>query len=283
MVYTSSLQLLKKVREDLLTDFPEEAEPLAFQIVEYLSGLERTDIVVDKTFTTGPQFEHQLTTILDRILTHEPVQYVLGNASFYGRNFKVNPSTLIPRQETEELVHLILNDIKGKEELMILDVGTGSGCIPITLALENNKHTIEALDISKEALETAKENAQNLGATVFFFHMDILSANLPKTYDVIISNPPYVLESEKQFMAPNVLDHEPETALFVPDKLPLLFYERITELAINHLNPNGKIYFEINEQFGDEVVELLTKNVFKQVTLHKDLNGKPRFVSGLFT
>ena len=136
----------------------------------------------------------------------------------------------------------------------------------------------EGLDVSKEALEIARRNADTLGADVQFFEHNILHDDLTKIYDAIVSNPPYVLESEKQLMQPNVLEHEPASALFVPDELPLLFYERITELALKHLNPNGHIYFEINEQFGDEVVELLTKNVFQNVTLHKDLNGKPRFV-----
>lgn len=283
MVYTNSLQLLKQLKDRLTKSFPNEAEPMAFQIVEHFSGLNRTEIIVDKPFTTGPQFEHQIQSVIKRVLSNEPIQYVLGNAHFYGRFFEVNPSTLIPRQETEELVHLILDDIKGKEELLILDIGTGTGCIPITLELENKHQIIEALDISKDAVETAKRNNQALGTNVFFFQMDVLNNSLPKMYDVIISNPPYVLESEKELMQPNVLKHEPTTALFVPDKLPLLFYERITELALNHLNPNGRIYFEINEQFGDEIVELLTKNTFKQATLHNDLNGKPRFVSGILT
>lgn len=281
MVYTSSLQLLKNLQEALVQKFPNEADTIAFQIVEHFSGFTRTDILVDKPMATGPQFDDQIQQITERVLSNEPIQYVLGKAHFFGRMFEVNPSTLIPRQETEELVQIILQDVEAKKGLLALDIGTGTGCIPITLSLENPNLLVEALDFSREALETAKKNAQALKANVQFFELDVLNNNLSKTYDIIVSNPPYVLESEKELMQPNVLEHEPSTALFVPDELPLLFYERITELALEHLNPNGKIYFEINEQFGDEVLELLTKNVFHQVTLHKDLNGKPRFVSGI--
>jgi len=176
----------------------------------------------------------------------------------------------------------VLKELSLSRNLAILDIGTGSGCIPITLKLEANQHQYEGIDISEAALETATQNAKLLSAKVVFNHLDILKDRLTKKYDIIISNPPYVLENEKPQMKQNVLAHEPHSALFVPNTNPLLFYKRITQIASNHLNPNGKLYFEINEQFGKEVVDLLASHSFTQVTLHQDLNGKDRFVSGKY-
>lgn len=283
MVKTASYQLLKQIRTELYEHLPEEAETLAFIVVEYFSGYSKTDILIDKTFTTDPQFENQIKDIIRRLLEDEPVQYILGEAFFYDRPFEVNHATLIPRQETEELVHLILDDIKNQQNLSILDIGTGTGCIPITIKLETSRsHTIEAIDISKHAIETAIKNASQLGADINFRILDILGESLQCGYDVIISNPPYVLESEKEQMKPNVLNYEPHHALFVLDENPLLFYKRITELASKNLNTNGKLYFEINEQFGNETVALLESFSFQSVVLHQDLNGKDRFVSGVW-
>ncbi len=281
MVNTLSYQLFKKIREQLIEQFSEEADPLAFIIVEHFSGFSKMDIITDKPFLTGSQFELQIDAIINRLHKNEPLQYILGKAYFYDRPFTVNEYTLIPRQETEELVHLIVEDIKNQENLSILDIGTGSGCIPITLQLETPSHQLEAVDVSKDALEVAAQNAKNLGANVGFTQFDILHKELTKNYDVIISNPPYVLHSEMAEMKENVLDYEPHLALFVKNNNPLLFYKRITELANKHLKPHGRLYFEINEQFGNEVIELLTSYSFKQVKLHQDLNGKDRFVSGV--
>ena len=283
MVKTFSYQLTKDIRSQLLKQFPEEADTLAFIIVEHFSGYSKTDILINKPFTTGPQFDYQVKEIIRRLLTNEPIQYILDKAYFYDRPFEVNPSTLIPRQETEELVHLILDNIKNQQNLSILDIGTGTGCIPITLRLEtDSSHIIEALDISKHAIETAIKNASLLGAPINFKILDILEEILTVKYDVIISNPPYVLDSEKELMKPKVLDYEPHHALFVLDENPLLFYKRITEIASRSLNPNGRLYFEINEQFGTETVALLESFSFKNVVLHQDLNGKDRFVSGIW-
>ena len=282
MVKTYSYQLFKKIKGKLQASFTEEAETLAFTIIEHFSGYTKTDIITDKTFLTGPQFEGQIQKIIERLLKDEPIQYVLGKAYFYDRAFDVNSSTLIPRQETEELVYLVLNEIKNQSHLSILDIGTGSGCIPITLKLASNSHTIEAIDISNHALETATKNAKQLKADVDFKLLDILEEKLTKKYDVIISNPPYVLDSEKVLMKENVLNYEPHYALFVLDNNPLLFYKRITQLASNRLSPNGKLYFEINEQFGSEMVDLLKSYSFQKVVLHKDLGGKDRFVSGVW-
>ncbi len=281
MVKTFSYQLLKNIRAQLLPQFNEEAEPLAFMIVEHFSGFDKTDILIDKPFHSEPQFEKQIQSIIKRLKSNEPIQYILGKAYFYERPFLVNEHTLIPRQETEELVYLVLNELDNNRKLVILDIGTGSGCIPITLKLEANQHLYEGIDISKKALQTASQNADELKAKVDFNYLDILKDRLTKKYDVIISNPPYVLENEKPQMKQNVLAHEPHSALFVPNTNPLLFYKQITQVALNHLTPNGKLYFEINEQFGKEVVDLLMSHSFKQVSLHQDLNGKDRFVSGV--
>jgi len=265
-----------------MAPFAEEADTLAFTIVEHFSGYSKTDIITDKSFTSDPQFENKIEAIMERLLKNEPIQYILGKAYFYDRVFEVNASTLIPRQETEELVHLVLNDIKSQPCLSILDIGTGSGCIPITLKLECDSHKIEGVDISKQAIETAIHNANQLNAKVKFKRLDILEEKLTEKYDVIISNPPYVLDSEKRLMKENVLNFEPHDALFVQDDTPLLFYKRITELASKNLTPNGKLYFEINEQFGKKMVELLQSYSFKEIVLHQDLNGKDRFVSGVW-
>lgn len=281
MVKTFSYQLVKHTRKKLVKQFPEEADTMAFQVVEHFSGLSRTDILLDKPFSSGPQLDAHIERIIDRLLANEPLQYILGVAYFYNHLFEVNSFTLIPRQETEELVQLVLNDVKNETQLSIIDIGTGSGCIPISIQLESGLHKIEGIDISKHALETAKSNALKLGASVEFNLLDILERDLPTTYDVIISNPPYVLESEKALMKPNVLEHEPATALFVPNANPLLFYKRITEQAAQHLTANGKLYFEINEQFGKEVVALLALYSFSNIILHQDLNGKDRFVTGI--
>ncbi len=283
MVKTLSYQLFKKIREQLVEQFSEEADSLSFILIEHFSGFTRTEIITDKPFTTSPQFENKINDIISRLLENEPIQYILGKAYFYDRAFEVNHSTLIPRQETEELVHLILNDIKNLKNLSILDIGTGTGCIPITLKLESSTHTLKSVDISKHAIETATVNAESLGAKVEFQLLDILEENLSQSYDVIISNPPYVLDSERALMKDNVLKHEPHYALFVLDENPLLFYKRITLLASKNLNTNGKLYFEINEKFGNEVVELLKSYSFSQIVLHQDLNGKDRFVSGVLS
>ncbi len=280
MVKTQSYQLFKKIRHQLNEHFSEEAETLSFLIIEHFSGFNKTDIITDKVFTTGPQFETQIDSIIQKLINEEPIQYVLGKANFYDRDFTVNEHTLIPRQETEELVHLILQDIKYKANLSILDIGTGTGCIPITLKLEARSIKAEGIDISKEALNIASANAKELNAEISFNRLDILTENLNETYDIIISNPPYVLNSEKELMKANVLNNEPHQALFVADNTPLLFYNRITELACKHLKKSGQLYFEINEKFGNEVVKLMQSHSFTEVVLHQDLNGKDRFVSG---
>jgi release factor glutamine methyltransferase len=234
--------------------------------------------------------------IIDRINQSEPVQYVLEETEFYGRKFKVNKNVLIPRPETEELVDLIIKENRKQKKIKVLDIGTGSGCIAITLGKELPEAEVYALDISKEALQTARENALMNNAKVELIEFDIISPvedkqNSPylgqaklitHNLDIIVSNPPYVRESEKKQMHANVLDHEPYTALFVKDEDPLIFYEKIILFAKEHLTNGGKCYFEINEKFGEKIAELFLKNNFSDVRVIKDLQDKYRMAVGVW-
>jgi len=215
---------------------------------------------------------------LERLKTHEPIQYVLGKTTFMNLEFKVNSSVLIPRPETEELVRLILNeDLDGKE---ILDIGTGSGCIAVSLAKNLPNAKVSALDISKDALEVAKENAKSNNVDIEFINADIFEYKSEKKYDIIVSNPPYVRESEKLLMKKNVLDFEPHLALFVDDIDPLLYYKEIINSLKCNLNVNGFFFFEINTIYYDQLEKLLKNYGFHINSLYDHLNHK-RFMSGL--
>ncbi len=230
-----------------------------------------------------------LDTCMQRLLNNEPLQYVIGETEFYGLRFYVNKHVLIPRPETEELLDLIVNDLKNynnsDKEISILDIGTGSGCIAISLKKNVKSSTVYALDISENALEVAKENAVLNDVKMEFILDSILKPeskilnNL--LVDVIVSNPPYIRKSEAALMHYNVLQHEPHLALFVDDDDALLFYTHITVFASQHLKPNGKLYFEINEAKGEEVQKLLVGNNFTDIKLIKDFSGKERMVSAL--
>jgi len=215
----------------------------------------------------------------DRLKKGEPIQYILGKAPFYGHEFLVNSSTLIPRNETEELVHLILKENKSTG-LKVLDIGTGTGCIPISLALEMQQAKVYGLDISEEALDVARKNAKQLHTDVIFLKSNILEELPPiEDLDILVSNPPYIPEKGKAEMHPNVLDFEPGLALFVPDQDPLLFYRVIAEKGKKLLKPGGKLYFEIHEEFGAEVLSLLEEKGYVELRLLKDLNGKDRMIT----
>lgn len=221
---------------------------------------------------------------LQRLLNQEPVQYILGETEFYGLPMKVDKNVLIPRPETEELVEWILQDLKasGTEKPEILDIGTGSGCIAISLAKNLPKAAVTALDVSAGALEVAKANAALNEVSVKFDQINILKAeDLSARYDVIVSNPPYVRELEKHEIKPNVLENEPATALFVKDENPLLFYEKITKLAQAALKENGSLYFEINQYLGRETEQLLKEAGFK-TELRKDFLRNDRMLKGKF-
>jgi release factor glutamine methyltransferase len=258
----------------------QEARSLAKHVLKYQLGSTAVDLITEKEFMIPVQQWKDTQRVIERLKSCEPLQYIYGETDFYGRTFMVNPFVLIPRPETEELVHLIINEnlISG---LKIFDIGTGSGCISVTLAKELRNPKVYALDIDKNALQVASKNAMNHRAPVNFLHLNILEHLLPVSeLDIIVSNPPYVREKEKANMHDNVLSYEPAKALFVPDEDPLLFYRRITHLANRHLKRGGKLYFEINEAFGNEVVGLLDAYNFIDVALIKDLQGKDRIVKG---
>ena len=216
---------------------------------------------------------------LELLLDERPIQYITGIAEFAGLKFKVDENVLIPRPETEELVDWIVETIESKREVRILDIGTGSGCIPITLSLMLPGAEVHALDVSKGALDLAKENARVLGARVRFFRLDVLKAgNLDEEYDLIVSNPPYIRESEKSGMRGNVLKHEPDIALFVEDEDPLLFYRKIAALGRNALADNGLLFFEINENLAGPTLEILEEQSYRNMEVKKDIYGKDRMI-----
>ena len=209
-----------------------------------------------------------------------PLQHVVGFGEFYGRRFKCGPEALIPRPETEELVDWVIQGIGklGNWEISVLDIGTGTGCIPITLGLEAPKIQTQGIDISEGALSLASKNAEQLKANTTFHQLDILNEKLNGQYNIIVSNPPYIPESDKVQMHSNVLEHEPELALFVPNNDPLLFYRTIAQKAKTALSKNGKLYFEIHESYGDATKALLESEGYSEVIIKQDLQGKDRMV-----
>lgn len=253
-----------------------EARTVVMWLFEAYLSVDRKDVLNNNTIPLIPE---NLENAMTQLMAGEPIQYILAKAPFYGREFKVGPGVLIPRNETEELVHLILQNHKGK--MKVLDLGTGSGCIAISLALEWAEAQVSALDISVQALGIAKHNAAKYAANLNFIKADVLQKDLNlEKFDLMVSNPPYVLEKERVFMQANVLKHEPELALFVPNEDPLRFYKAIASHGKKALNPNGFLYFEINEAFGPEVVALLKDEGFVNVQLIQDINGKDRIVFG---
>jgi release factor glutamine methyltransferase len=260
--------------------YPEtEIKSFSYLIIEKLTGFSRTEIIVNKNTLFSDEQHHVIETFIEKLKKNVPIQYILGETEFFGLTFNVNESVLIPRPETEELVEWIRSENNRSADLNILDIGTGSGCIAISLKHEFPNASVHAFDISEQALNTARSNAERNKLDVTFSRTDILNA--PETeqrWDIIVSNPPYVTEQEKSSILPNVLEHEPHLALFVPDNDPLLFYRCIALFAKHHLKPQGKLYFEINRTFGVETVELLTDLGFCNVELRKDISGNDRMV-----
>lgn len=277
-------ELVNKISLD---DNPDEVYTIVYIILEHFFALSRTDIMAEKEVMLTPQVEQRLKDVIDRINRHEPVQYVLDEAVFFGRKFHVNPAVLIPRPETEEIVRVVLQynalySEKKKNGIKICDIGTGSGCIAITLALEIPGAKVCGTDISEAALAVARQNADKLGADVNFVQHNILSGGLPESdLDVIVSNPPYITPAEKAEMKKNVMNYEPHLALFVPENDPLLFYNVITCTARETLRPGGLLCVEVNEKFGKEIAQLLTTGGFKNVHIVKDMNNKERIISGV--
>lgn len=276
------MQVAKKLIRDSLSQLycEQEIESISKLIFEKVLVLSRLQVHLNQHETISTANLTQITEIVNRLIQFEPIQYILGETEFYGLPLNVNPSVLIPRPETEELVDWIINDCPPTNPI-ILDIGTGSGCIPIALAKNLTGATAEGWDISTEALIVAKKNAEINQVKVNFIYADVLTLNYPahqQKYDIIVSNPPYVTPLEQLSMLKNVVDYEPHVALFVPDTDPLIFYRTIANIAISALKSGGKLYFEINEQFGNETVDLLTLKGFKNIILKKDINGKERMI-----
>lgn len=275
----NSKDLFRDLRKRItLSQEVSETDSMLYLILESI-GITHSDVIAQKAVSLTLAETSVLSTIIDRVNKNEPVQYVLGKAHFYGQEFEVNPSVLIPRPETEFLVEEVLkstSNTPGK----ILDIGTGSGCIAITLAKNLPQKTVIAFDISDDALQVASKNAKQLGANVTFQHVDILKSEIDfQELEFIVSNPPYVAVSEKDSMNRNVLDHEPHLALFVPDNDPLIFYNTIAQKGLSALKKGGRIVVEINERFGKEVCDIFIQAGFTNATVIKDLQHKDRIVS----
>lgn len=258
-----------------------EARAITDYVLDVCFGLSKADILCGAVEEMTAEKTAELNKIFGRLMEGEPVQYVLGRAEFCGRWFSVRPGVLIPRPETEELCAWITADSKASASPKVLDIGTGSGCIAITLQLDMPESKVTAWDISADALDVARENAQLLGANVNFVKQDALNAKPEGEWDVIVSNPPYICEKEKKDMAVNVLEHEPHTALFVPDADPLLFYRAITRLAVRTLNKGGRLYFEINPIYADDTCRMMRAEGMTAVELRSDMYGKQRMAKGV--
>ena len=261
-----------------------EAESFFYLILEEKQQLKRIDLALqpDLVFSKDEMIVWNL--ILEQLKQEIPVQYLLGKTSFYGLDFEVNANVLIPRPETEELVDWIIKSQKSKvksQEFRILDIGTGSGCIAISLAKNIPNAQVFAIDVSEKALATAKKNAEINKVKVSFLSINILAkTDLEQQFDIIVSNPPYVRNLEKDEIKKNVLDNEPHLALFVEDDDALIFYKKIAELAQKNLSENGQLFFEINQYLGKEMIELLERMNFKNIELRKDIYGNDRMILG---
>ena len=269
-----------------------EIESFFFILTEYLHNLKRVDVALNPDFELSEEAIEKWNAILVELQQEKPIQYITGEAWFYGLRFEVNENTLIPRPETEELVEWILNSpiTHHPSPITILDIGTGSGCIPVSLKVNLPQANVSAIDISEKALEVAKRNAAINKVDINFIQANILEVedlyelpsliiNHPSPIDIIVSNPPYVRVLEKQEIKKNVLDYEPHLALFVEDNDALLFYRKIAQLALKNLAPNGLLFFEINQYLGKETVALLENLGFKNIELRKDIYGNDRMIS----
>jgi len=272
---------LQFIRKELTGHYPpEEIESFIRLIFSWLKSYSITDILLKKDDCLDADEREKVVTIVERLRSFEPIQYILGETEFYDLTFRLSPNVLIPRPETEELVDWIIKD-KPIPSVRILDVGTGSGCIPVTLKRHLKQATVSACDISPDVLRTAKNNAVLNQVEIEFFELDILkSADLvfSEKLNILVSNPPYIRNSEKRLMQPNVLRFEPHLALFVDDNNPLIFYRALAKFGRNNLVPGGLVYLEINEALGKECCALLEQEGFSNVLLRQDLNGNDRMI-----
>ena len=283
---THFFDLLKNIQDE------QEIESFFFILTEYLHNLKRIDVALNPDFEISDAAIEKWNAILAQLQQEKPIQYITREAWFYGLRFEVNENTLIPRPETEELVEWIIESQKSKvksQKFEILDIGTGTGCIPISLKANLPHVNVSAIDVSEKALEVARRNAVSNKVEINFIQTNILEVEdlsqlqtpnfqLPTSFDIIVSNPPYVRNLEKQEIKKNVLDYEPHLALFVEDTDALLFYRKIAQLALKNLAPNGLLFFEINQYLGKETVELLENIGFKNIELKKDIYGNDRMI-----
>lgn len=272
-----------EINNTLTVEGEREKKRVSEIILQHYYGLQSIDIAVNRDFDYNTH-QNDVRRCIELVNKNVPIQHIIGETVFYGLDFHVNSSVLIPRPETEELVDLILGENKN-EALTVLDIGTGSGCIPISLKVNRESWKVKSMDVSEDALQVAHDNAIRNGVDVAFVRDSIFLPEhlVNESYDIIVSNPPYITEDEKKLMSPNVLDHEPHLALFVSNRDPLVFYRAILHLAKDRLNNNGKVYFEINEYFGNQMISLCSELGFDQVCLHKDLSGKDRMISCIFS
>lgn len=261
-----------------------EAESFFYLILENKHKLRQIDLALNHELAFSDADLDVWSVFLKELKKEVPVQYLLGKTNFFGLDFEVNQNVLIPRPETEELVEWIINENKHNDKLKklkILDIGTGSGCIAVSLAKNLPNAEVYAMDVSKKAINTAKKNALNNHVEITFILKNVLELEILKSdYDIIVSNPPYVRNLEKQEIKKNVLDYEPHLALFVDDNDALVFYQKITELAQKNLVENGQLYFEINQYLGKEMIELLEKMDFRNIELRKDIYDNDRMIKG---
>ena len=273
------------IKEKLQDYYPEsEIKSFYYLIMESVCRLDKQSVLLGKDTQISPDEKQCIEKIIEDLKKFRPIQYILGKTEFYGLSFKVNEQVLIPRPETEELVERVMDGCKVRGTgYGVLDVGTGSGCIAVTLAKFLPEAEVYALDISEKALEIASENARNNQVNVQFFRHDIFEdwpEYLPEQWDIIVSNPPYVTPEEKINISKNVLDYEPHQALFVPQEKPLLFYERIADISRKHLKENGQLYFETSAIHGKEAMEMLKEKGFGSVRLFQDMAGRDRVLRG---
>ncbi len=276
-----TIKALKEFFQDELGSIYPKEEVLSFfyLLCEAYLNKSRIDISLTPILEVNPDQERSFLQALEQLKMEYPIQYIIGNTKFMDLVFEVNKQVLIPRPETEELIRWVLASTSKKINNNILDIGTGSGCIPIVLAKHLPESSIEAIDVSATALEVAMNNARRHQVVINFIENDILKMEtLQNDYDIIVSNPPYVRESEKKLMRDNVLRYEPDLALYVSDNNPLLFYKQIAKLAAKGLKPNGYLYFEINQYLGIALCELLESLGFKNIELKKDIYGADRMI-----
>ena len=256
-----------------------ESDAIIRLIFHYFKGWNLTDMLIHQDEELSPYIKGEVEKILRRLLKYEPIQYITGEARFHGMELKVRPGVLIPRPETEELVDIIIDENKDREDLRVLDLCTGSGCIALALARNLPFSKVTGVDFSSETLEVAKENSDSLKTKIELVKADIFDWKPTGKYDIIVSNPPYVMDKEALTMERNVLDYEPHEALFVRDEDPLIFYSRIADIALESLEPGGKLYFEINPLEAEALKSLLQSKGFTDLTLLRDSSGKLRFLS----